>query len=73
MIFGTVYFFFTLTYLDNVRGRGPVANILAVGTTVINTTSFGAERYSQALGVNLRILILNLEIVCEDVDYIFLA
>jgi hypothetical protein len=62
-----------LTYLDNVRRWGPVANILAVGTTVINMPSLGTERYSRALGVKWRIFILKLAIVCEDVDYIYLA
>lgn len=58
--FWTVYFF-TLTYLDKVRRRGPVANILAVGTTVIKMTSYGTERYSRALGVNWRILNINIK------------
>jgi hypothetical protein len=53
---------FMLTYLDNVRGRGPVANILAVGTPVINMRSWGTERYSRALGVNWRILNVNIKL-----------
>jgi len=38
-----------------------VANIAAVGTTVINMTSFGTERYLRGLGVNWRTLNINIK------------
>ena len=59
--FWNCLFCFTLTYLDNVRRRGPVANILAVGTTVINMRSLGTERDSRAQGVKWRILNIDIK------------